>query len=137
MNERYLVDTCVISNPRHTRPDPGTSELLARHDGELATASVVWHELLCGVERLAPSRRKEALWHYLHDVVAETVVILPYDSVAAEWHARQRAELSRRGLTPSFPDGQIAAIAATRGLVLATRNVKHFECFAGLQVEQW
>ncbi|MBI9084711.1 MAG: hypothetical protein JEZ11_14035 [Desulfobacterales bacterium] len=39
--------------------------------------------------------------------------------------------------TPSFVDGQIAAIAFVNGLVVVTRNVSDFECFEGLQVENW
>jgi tRNA(fMet)-specific endonuclease VapC len=37
-------------------------------------------------------------------------------------------------LRPAFVDGQIAAIAATQGLVLVTRNISDFVAFDGLQL---
>ncbi len=63
--------------------------------------------------------------------------MLPYDSTAALWHGEQRASLEARGLKPAFADGQIAAIAATQGLVLVTRNTSDFEVFEGLEVLNW
>ena len=63
--------------------------------------------------------------------------MLPYDSAAALWHGVQRARLEARGLRPAFADGQIAAIAATQGLVLVTRNISDFAAFDGLQLLNW
>lgn len=65
------------------------------------------------------------------------LLVLPYDGEAARWHARERARLERLGLTPAFVDGQIAAVAAVRGLVLVTRNVRQFEAFTDLRIENW
>ena len=56
---------------------------------------------------------------------------------AAAWHARERARLAAEGITVPFLDGQIAAVAATNGLILVTGNVKHYACFEGLKVEDW
>ena len=63
--------------------------------------------------------------------------ILPYDSAAAEWHARERARLAARGETPPMLDGQIAAIAAVHGLIVVTSNTADFNRFADLRVESW
>jgi predicted nucleic acid-binding protein len=41
------------------------------------------------------------------------------------------------GRTPPFVDGQIAAIAVTRGLILVTNNVRDFQHFSGLVVVDW
>ena len=65
------------------------------------------------------------------------MLILPYDDRAAEWHAKERARLSSKGLTPSFVDGQIAAISAVNGLILITRNVNDFKQFLRLKVQNW
>jgi len=62
---------------------------------------------------------------------------LPYDTAAAEWHAAERTRLTAIGLTPPFVDGQIAAIAATRGLILVTNNASDFQHFGGLVVVDW
>lgn len=42
-----------------------------------------------------------------------------------------------RGYAAPFVDGQIAAIAATRGLELVTRNVRDFQHYEGLSVISW
>ena len=74
---------------------------------------------------------------FLEEVVAKQLPILPYDEQAARWHALERARLSLTGRTPSFVDGQIAAIAVTNGLTLVTRNSNDFQFFSGLTVEDW
>ncbi len=70
-------------------------------------------------------------------MLASGLTVLPYDTTAALWHGEQRARLEARGLKPPFADGQIAAIAATQGLVLVTRNTSDFELFDGLQLLNW
>ncbi len=51
--------------------------------------------------------------------------------------AKERARLSNLGLTPSFVDGQIAAVAATNELILVTANTIDFADFQDLQIENW
>jgi tRNA(fMet)-specific endonuclease VapC len=63
--------------------------------------------------------------------------ILPYDQEAADWHAAERVRLAGIRRTPPFIDGQIAAVAATRGLILVTANVADFQHFAGLPIVDW
>jgi tRNA(fMet)-specific endonuclease VapC len=41
------------------------------------------------------------------------------------------------GKTPSFADGQIAAIAQVNNLILVTNNVSDFSDFHNLQLENW
>jgi tRNA(fMet)-specific endonuclease VapC len=103
----------------------------------MAIPSVVWHELRFGMERLPASRRRMFLERYLKDIVLATMPILEYDHAAAEWHAIERARLVARGQTPPFVDGQIAAIARTRGLTLVTFNDVDFKRFQGIRVVNW
>ena len=74
---------------------------------------------------------------FLEDVVKKNLPILPYDEQAARWHAMERARLSLQGKSPSFVDGQIAAITVSNGLILITRNVDDFKGFSGLRLENW
>ncbi|MCC6624246.1 MAG: type II toxin-antitoxin system VapC family toxin [Deltaproteobacteria bacterium] len=133
----YLLDTSIVSEPVKRAPDPEVLRRLGEHAGACAIASVVWHELVFGCARLDDSRRKAALEDYLHHVVAPTLPILPYDEAAAAWHGAERARLEARGTPAPFADGQIAAIARTRGLVLVTANTRDFRVFEGLKVEDW
>jgi tRNA(fMet)-specific endonuclease VapC len=134
---RYLLDTNIISDP--ARPDPSEEvvERLEAHSDEAALPSIVWHELVYGVERMDQGRRRAYLADYLREVVRPSMAIIPYDEAAAQWHGAARAGLEAQGLSQPFADGQIAAIAATRGLILVTRNTSDFERYDELHVENW
>jgi len=134
---KYLLDTNIVSEPLRPKPLPGVLRRLRRHEEEMAIPSVVWHELRFGMERLGPSRRREAIERYLDEVVLGTIPILDYDRAAAEWHASERARLAARGETPPFADGQIAAIARVHDLTLVTLNDTDFRRFHGLRVLSW
>lgn len=137
MNLRYLLDTNIISEPLRPAPDPSIMANLAHWDGQYALSAVVWHELWFGCRRLAVSAKRTAIERYLTEVVEPSIPILPYDSVAAQWHAQARARLVAAGRTPSFVDGQIAAVAATNQLTLVTINVADFASFADLRIVNW
>ena len=79
MSIRYLLDTNVLSEPIKSHPDSHTISSLSEHDGELATCSVVWHELSFGAARLPASKKRRAIEAYLEEVVRSTLPILPYD----------------------------------------------------------
>jgi tRNA(fMet)-specific endonuclease VapC len=134
---KYLLDTNIVSEPLRPEPSPGIMRRLRRHEGEAAIASIVWHELLFGCERLPPSGRRTAIGRYLEEVVLASFPVLAYDRDAAEWHARERARLGVAGKTPPFVDGQIAAIASVHDLVLVTANKADFRRFRGLEVQSW
>ena len=137
MSLRFLLDTNVLSEPTRQRPHPNVMAKLEQHEGEIATSTTVWHELLFGCDRLPNSRQRRFLERYLNEIVRPTIAILPYDVEAATWHALERARLTSIGKTPSFQDGQIAAVAKVNGLILVTNNISDYENFLALQVENW
>jgi tRNA(fMet)-specific endonuclease VapC len=118
-------------------PNQQLLERWKRHEDEIAIATIVWHELFFGVCRLPLSARRSAIEQYLTKVIGPTVPILPYDNQAALWHASERARLARQGRTPSFADGQIAAIAQINNLILVTANTTDFEMFQDLRIVNW
>ena len=132
---RYLLDTNVLSEPSRRRPDPNVESRLDVHAHEACTSAPILHELQYGLARMPDGTRKQELARYLKRVLR--LEILPYDRDAARWHAEERARLTGRGRTPPFVDGQIAAIAATNGLTLVTRNTGDFDGFTDLSVENW
>ena len=134
---KYLLDTNVLSEAVKTLPNKSVMEMLERHQSEIVTAAPVWHELQFGCQRLPRSRKRELIALFLSDIVKRTMLILSYDDRAAEWHAKERARLSAKGTTPSFVDGQIAAIASVNSLVLVTRNINDFKPFLKLKLENW
>jgi tRNA(fMet)-specific endonuclease VapC len=137
VTSQYLLDTNVVSEPLKPRPNARVMARLKQSSATSALPSVVWHELMYGLERLPLSRRRRYVERYLREVVEPSFEILAYDKAAGRWHAHERARLEILGRPASFIDGQIAAIAAVRGLVLITRNTRHFESFDGIIVENW
>src|SRR5688572_18521932 len=131
VSEGYLLDTNVLSEPIRERPSVLLLERIATHDGQLATAAPAFHEIMFGMMLLPPSRRRRRVETHLAEVISQ-LPVLTYDRFSAGWHARERARLVRLGLTPPFIDGQIAAIAATNGLTLVTKNMRDFQHFQGL-----
>lgn len=137
MSPAFLLDTNALSEPLKPRPNSSFLKKLRSHEATVAIASITWHEALYGCYRLAAGRRRTAVEEYLRNVIAPNVPILPYDDAAAEWHAVQRARLGARGRLVPFADGQIAAIAAVRGLAIVTANTKDFAPFTGIRIERW
>lgn len=137
MTLRYLLDTNVLSEPVKPVPNPGVLARIQQYRMEVATAAPVWHEMWFGCHRLPLSARRTKLESYLGKSLAPFLKLLPYDGQAAEKHAVERARLVGLGKTPSFIDGQIAAIAMVHGLVVVTRNIDHFVGFHGLEVQDW
>jgi tRNA(fMet)-specific endonuclease VapC len=133
----YLLDTNIISEPLRPTPNPAVLTRLERRQDAIAIPSVVWHELLFGYYRLSESKKRTAIETYLRDVVAPTLPILSYDERAAAWHAAERARLTGSRRTPSFADGQIAAIAVVNDLRLVTENLSDFANFQDIQIENW
>ncbi len=134
---RYLLDTNILSEPIKATPNTWVMESLQNHHHEVATASIVWHELWFGCFRLPLSKKRQRIERYLQDILLPYIPILAYSQAAAEWHAQERARLTTLGLTPAFADGQIAAIAQVNELILVTANVSDYENFDGLLVENW
>jgi len=134
---KYLLDTNVLSESVKTSPKKTVLHKIERHQHEITTASVVWHELLYGCYRLPKSKKRSIIEQFLEEVVYRDIPILPYDEHAAKWHARIRAHLIAKGQTPPFADGQIAAISKVNDLILVTNNTADFICFKELRLENW
>ena len=133
----YLLNSNSLSEPARLKPDDTVLNHFAHHDGEYATAAIVWHELVYGCELLAASKRKKQLQSYLDMLLLNGLIVLPYDQAAADWYAIERARLQRQGKTCAYADGEIAAIAVTQKLTLVTRNTQDFEIFQNLALQNW
>ena len=134
---QYLLDTNILSEPLRPRPNPMVIQGLIDRSEALATASVAYHEICFGCQRLSDSRRRRAIEAYLEEEVKAKLVILPYDMEAAEWYAIERARLVGLGRTPPYLDGQIAAIAVVNDLILVTNNTSDYADFQNLQLQNW
>ncbi len=134
---KYLLDTNVLSEPMKKAPNVGVLTMLAERSVDSGISAPTWHELLRGALRVPRGKRRVAILDYLEARVFQAFPILPYDHVAARWHAEERSRLEAVGKTPPYIDGQIASIASTTGLTLVTGNIRDFESFQDLLIESW
>lgn len=121
---KYLLDTNVLSEPLKTRPSPECVAWLESHrPGSLATTSVSLGEIWQGIHGLADQdKRCRVLTNYAKDV-PHAIRVLSFDQRAA----RKWGELtSRSGLLLPVIDSLIAAIALSRNLTVASRDLKPF-----------
>ena len=131
-----LVDTNVVSEPIRRHPDSRVVDWLDAQAIEtlyLATTSL--SELLLGVESLPIGRRRSALTAALERQIADLFDdrIISFDIAAAEAYAKVVARARGQGQPISVADGQIAAIAASRDLKVASRDETPFRA-AGLTI---
>ena len=117
------------------RGDPQARRKLEQLDaeGRHSTTSVNSFELFYGANR-SRERRKN-----VEEVerLLQRLDVLPFDRESSERAGEALASLAGRGRPVDFRDAMIAAVAASKGLRVVTRNADHFTRFKGLEVEAW
>ncbi len=126
----FLLDTNVVSELLRPSPDPMVESWVAdRLAAELHFSAVGEAELRYGVAILPAGRRREALALAIEAILREDFEerVLPFDSAAAREYAHIAASRRAAGRPIAPTDCQIASIARSRGMAVATRNVRDFE----------
>jgi tRNA(fMet)-specific endonuclease VapC len=100
---------------------------------EQCTTAITFAELAYGATR----RGNERLSTAIEEFVRRGLPIVPFDAEAARRYASLRVELERAGTPLEEADLQIASIALSRAMTVATGNVRHFARVPGLHVEDW
>lgn len=130
-----ILDTKVVSEAMKPEPHSAAREWLDEQAVEtLHISSVTLAELLFGISVLPVGKRRNGLAQVLDgllELFAER--IRAFDAGAARRYAElaMAARVAGHGLPT--PDGYIAAIAAHRGFVVATRDVAPFKV-AGVRI---
>ncbi|GAA1676114.1 type II toxin-antitoxin system VapC family toxin [Glycomyces endophyticus] len=124
-----VFDTNVISEIIRENGDFGIVLWSNRYTAAALTTSVCIAELRWGVAQLPAGRKRAALEIAVDKIEIEAFRdrILPFDARAAAHYGRIRQVRRAAGRPMSSTDAMIAAICASRGAALATRNVKDFE----------
>ena len=138
----WLVDTNVVSEMMRPRPEPRVAAFLdSIADEGLGLASVTVWEILDGIGRLAPGKRRRGLAERFHDLLDELFEdrIAAWTLADARVCARIMEDKRRRGeaLDDHVPDAFLAAAAATRGLAVVTRNAREFRYTGVETVDPW
>ena len=136
-----LLDTNVLSGLMRPRPDPNVVRWLdAWPEWEVWISAVTVAEIRLGISILPAGKRKELLMDLAEQMFQDDFPgrCLPFDCEAAGEYALIVSERNRQGHPISVEDAQIAAIARTADLALATRNTKDFSDITGLKlVDPW
>lgn len=134
-----VLDTNVVSEAMKPGPDPGVKAWLNDQMAEtLYLSSVTLAELLFGIRTLPAGKRKNMLDETL-SVLLELFEdrVLPFDADAARQHADLAVTAKSMGRGFPTPDGYIAAIAASRGFIVATRDTHPYEAAGIAVINPW
>ena len=134
-----VLDTNVVSEAMKPEPHPAVRAWLNDQAAEtLYLTSVTLAELLFGIKALPAGKRKDLLTQALDGLLALfRGRVLPFDTDAARCYAdlAVAARSSGRGLPT--PDGYIAAIAASRGFSVASRDTAPYAAAQVPVINPW
>ena len=134
-----LLDTNVISEAMKPVPDDAVRAWLDEQAAEtLYLSSVTIAELLYGIGALPAGKRQDRLTKAL-DGLMELFAdrVLPFDIAAARRYADLAVKARAAGKGFPTPDGYIAAIAASRGFTVATRDTSAFDAAGVAVINPW
>jgi predicted nucleic acid-binding protein len=134
-----VLDTNVISEAMKPEPHPAVRAWLnAQAAQTLYLSSVTLAELLFGIAALPTGKRKDMLAKAL-DGLLELFRgrVLPFDADAARHYAALAVMARTGGRGFPTPDGYIAAIAASRGFIVASRDTAPYEAARVTVINPW
>jgi tRNA(fMet)-specific endonuclease VapC len=128
----HLLDTnvCIIALKKRSKT---IASRFQDHAGRMAVSDITVFELYSGV---AVYENPQSRIDILEDFLGR-LDVLAFDSNAARHAGDIRFDLKRRGMTIGAYDTLIAGVARSRGLVLATNNLKEFRRVEGLLTDRW
>jgi predicted nucleic acid-binding protein len=135
-----VVDTNVISEPWKPVPEPRVLQWIdAQAIETLCLSAITVAELRFGIAAMPIGKRRTILQDRLESDVLPLFAgrVLPFDLDASRTYADLIARAKSAGHAIGRADGYIAATAAARGLVVATRDTGPFKA-AGLKtINPW
>ena len=134
-----LLDTNVVSEAMKPEPDAAVSAWLNNQAAEtLYLSSVTLAELLFGIRALPASKRKNMLDGALNELLELLQDrVRPFDTEAARHYADLAATAKNGGRGFPKPDGYIAAIAASRAFIVASRDTSPYEAAGVTVINPW
>jgi hypothetical protein len=125
-----ILDTNVVSEFMTSPPASSVlSWLNAQETSALFLTTITIAEIGFGLRTMPNGKRRDMLTERFEQFVTTAFEqrILPFDEDAARVYGDVLAHRREIGRPISSLDGQIAAIARSRGFSVATRNIRDFE----------
>lgn len=134
-----VLDTNIVSEAMKPEPHPTVRAWLNDQVAEtLYLSSVTLAELLFGIAALPSGRRKDRLGAALDGLLTLFKDrVLPFDTDAARRYADLAVTAKTRGQGFPTPDGYIAAIAASRGFIVVSRDTAPYEAAGVSVINPW
>lgn len=127
----WLLDTNVLSAFAPGKPplEPRVTSWFVRNSEALFLSVITAAEIETGIAKLARTgaRRADELREWFDRMLGLYADrVLPFDLAAARIAGALADSATANGRHPGFADLAVAAIAASRRLVVLTRNLRHF-----------
>ena len=134
-----ILDTNVISEAMRPEPHPAVRAWLNNQSAEtLYLSSVTLAELLFGIGALPSGKRKDMLAQTFDGMMGLfRDRVLPFDIDAARHYAELAVKAKVAGRGFPTPDGYIAAIAVSRGFIVASRDIAPYKAASVMVIIPW
>jgi tRNA(fMet)-specific endonuclease VapC len=128
---RYLLDTNAVIAILNRAEGKAFVNMLKHRSEDVATSSIVMHELFYAAYKSARQARNLSVLEALQ------LTIFDFDGDDAREAGRVRAHLTQRGRPIGPYDVLIAGQALRHRMILVTANVREFSRVPGLACENW
>ncbi len=124
----FLLDTCIISEPKQKRPSAKVLEWLdAQDESKLYLSVLTIGEIKKGISRLESSKKKAELEKWLEQLrLRFSRRILPLSEKTFLIWGKMYGEFERKGIVRPAFDSLLEATALENDMIFITRNVKNF-----------
>jgi predicted nucleic acid-binding protein len=135
-----LLDTNLLSEPWKPKPDPHVVAWIDAQSVEtLYVSAVTVAELRFGIAAMPAGKRRKILDERVEGELLPVFTgrVLPFDLAASRAYAELMSKAKITGLAINMADGYIAAIAASRGLSVASRDAAPFQAAGVPIINPW
>ena len=134
-----VLDTNIVFEAMKPEPNAAVRAWLNDQAAEtLYLSSVTLADLLFGIRALPVDKRKNMLDRALADLLGLFKDrVLPFDSDEARHYADLAVTARNGGRGFPTPDGYIAAVAAARGFIVASRDTSPYEAAGVTDINPW
>jgi len=135
-----VLDTNVLSELWRLAPD---RNVLAWMDAQIVEtlflSAITVAELRFGLAAMPQGKRRTIYQERMEREVLPTFTgrVLPFDLDASKSYADLMARARAEGLAIGKADGYIAATAAARGMIVATRDTRPFQAAGLAVIDPW
>ncbi len=129
----FMLDTDICSYILRERPVSVLEKFKKVEKSGLCISVITQAELLYGVERSSSKKINHTI---VHDFISR-LIVMDWNSKAAEKYATVRASLEEKGKPIGNMDMMIAAHALSINATIVTNNTRHFSQVPKLKCVNW